>query len=262
MRPREVWFWLGAGFLTVGAVLTAVAIAYFTKETHYSLSTGPQMIAAYISFVLAFLCFLAAIAGWRPWLRWQRFPNLMIRVDGFGNETGSKQIPGFPPRPTGLLMLKVHITNAEVDRNVSIRAAYLLAKAKPGSDWGHEHLFSAPFDPVSRTSPGPALEFPVNLAPGASDGGEMVFELSDYKMPDVGQPFDARVEIHDAIIGKIACFPATMGIYRRRHGLRPTSYAERVYGPKAAQPYCGLMGPPDRGYEVLAPADPDRTDTS
>jgi hypothetical protein len=60
MRPREVWFWLGAGFLTLGAVLAAVAIAYFTKETHYSLSTGPQMVMAYAAFALAFLCFLRA----------------------------------------------------------------------------------------------------------------------------------------------------------------------------------------------------------
>jgi len=245
MRPRELWFWLGAAFLTIGGVLTAIAIAYYTKETHYSLSAGPQMVAAYVSFILAFLCFLAAIAGWRPWLRWQRFPDLTIRVDGIGNVIGSQQTPGFPPRPTTLLILKVHITNAEVDRNVSIRAAYLLAKTKPGSDWGHEQLFAAPFEPVSRARVGKALEFPVNLAPGASDGGEIVFELQDYLMVDVAQPFDARVEIHDAISGKMASFPAVMSVYRRRHGLRPTTYEERVNGPKAAQPWYGLMGPPD-----------------
>lgn len=62
------------------------------------------MLAAYTSFVLAFLCFLAAIADWRPWLRWQRFPNITVRVDGIGNETGTKQgPPGFPPVPTKLL---------------------------------------------------------------------------------------------------------------------------------------------------------------
>jgi hypothetical protein len=88
MRPREVWFWLGAGFLTVGTVLAAVAIAYFTKETHYSLSTGPQMVIAYAAFTLAFLCFFAGIAGWRPWLRWRRFPNITVRVDGLGNDIG------------------------------------------------------------------------------------------------------------------------------------------------------------------------------
>ena len=150
-----------------------------------------------------------------------------------------------PSAPTTLLILKVHITNAEVDRNVSIRAAYLLAKTKPGSDWGHEQLFAAPFEPVSRARVGKALEFPVNLAPGASDGGEIVFELQDYLMVDVAQPFDARVEIHDAISGKMASFPAVMSVYRRRHGLRPTTYEERVNGPKAAQPWYGLMGPPD-----------------
>lgn len=164
MRPRELWFWLGAGFLTIGGVLTAVAIAYFTKEKHYSLGTGPQMVLAYTSYVFAFLCFLAAIAGWRPWLRWQRFPNLTIRVDGVGNETATTQVPNFPPRPTLLYTLIIHIINAEADRSVSIRAMYLLAKAK--RDWfSYFQLFSKPYDPVSRiaSSPVDALRFPVNL---------------------------------------------------------------------------------------------------
>jgi hypothetical protein len=80
------------------------------------------MIEAYISFVLAFLCFLADIAGWRPWLRWQRFPNITIRVDGIGNEPGTKQMLNFPPEPIRLMTLQVHITNGEVDRNVSSTA--------------------------------------------------------------------------------------------------------------------------------------------
>lgn len=74
MRSRELWFWLGAAFLTVGAVLAAVAISYFTKEQHYSLSTGPHMIGAYAAFILAFLCLLAAIAGCDSWL-----PHLLRR---------------------------------------------------------------------------------------------------------------------------------------------------------------------------------------
>lgn len=259
MRPRELWFWLGAAFLTIGAVLTAIAIAYFTKEPHYSLSAGPQMVAAYGSFVLAFLCFLAAIAGWRPWLRWQRFPNLTIRVDGQGTEVVNKQTPGFPPLPTTLLILKVHITNAETDRNVSIRAAYLLAKEKPGSIL-HEQLFSTPFWPVIRARPADVLDFPVNLAPQASTGGELVFELNDYLMTNVAQPFDARVEMHDAFSGKMACFPAAMGTCRRRHGLRPTTLAERVNGPKAREPWYGVMGPPNpnpKWYGVMGPPDRD-----
>jgi hypothetical protein len=250
MRPREVWFWLGAGFLTIGAVLTAVAIAYFTKETHYSLSTGPQMVIAYTAFAFAFLCFFAGIAGWRPWLRWQRFPNITVRVDSYGNEAGSQQAFGFPPRPVRLVTMNVHVTNAEVDRRVSIRAAYLLLKAKPPSPI-YEQLFARPFWPVERNRPADVLKLPLNLAPQESDGGELVFELDDYREIDpAGGP--GRIEIHDSISGKMACFPAAMGgIYRRRHGLRATTYEERVTGPRAAQPRYRAIGCSHQPFDVL-----------
>ena len=249
MRPREVWFWLGAGFLTVGAVLAAVAIAYFTKETHYSLSTGPQMVMAYVAFALAFLCFFAGIAGWRAWLRWQRFPNITVRVDSFGNEMGSEQTPGFPLRPVRLVTMNVHITNAEADRGIGIRAAYLLLRAKPGTPL-YEHLFTMPFWPIERDRPADALKLPLNLAPQESGGGELVFRLTDYQEIDPAAG-PGRVEIHDSISEKMACFPAAIGVYRRRHGLRPTTYAERVTGPKAAQPRYSATGPPDRFLDVL-----------
>jgi hypothetical protein len=251
MRPREVWFWLGAGFLTVGAVLAAVAIAYFTKETHYSLGTGPQMVMAYAAFALAFLCFFAGIAGWRPWLRWQRFPNITVRVDSFGYQTGSQQIHGFPPRPVRLAAMNVHITNAEVDRRVSIRAAYLMLKAKPGTPV-YEQLFTKPFWPVERDRRADVLKLPLNLSPQESGGGELVFELVDYlEIDPAGGP--GRIEIHDAISGKMASFPAAVvgGIYRRRHGLRATTYEERVTGPRAAQPRYRAIGSSDRPFDVL-----------
>jgi hypothetical protein len=82
MRPREVWFWLGAGFLTVGAVLAAVPIAYFTKETHYSLSAVPQMVMAYAAFALASCAFcghrrLASLVAMAT------LPNITVRVDSW-----------------------------------------------------------------------------------------------------------------------------------------------------------------------------------
>jgi hypothetical protein len=249
MRPREVWFWLGAGFLTVGAVLAAVAIAYFTKETHYSLSTGPQMVIAYAAFALAFLCFFAGIAGWRPWLRWQRFPNITIRVDRFGSEIAKEQIPGFPLRPARLVAMNVHITNAEVDRRVSIRAAYLMIRAKPGTPF-YEQLFTKPSWPIERHRPADALKIPLNLAPQESGGGELVFELTDFLEIDPASG-PGRIEIHDSISGKMACFPAAIGVFRRHHGLRAATYEERVTGPKAAQPRNSMTGLPDRPFDVL-----------
>jgi len=252
MRPREVWFWLGAGFLTVGALFGAVAIAYFTKEAHYSLSTGPQMVIAYIAFVLAFLCFFAGIAGWRPWLRWQRFPNVRVRVDSFGNELASQQTPGFPRRPIRLVTMYVHITNAEADRRVSIRAAYLRLKAKPGSPLGYWQLFTRPFERVERSRPADILKLPLNLGPQESGGGELVFELVDYLETDPeGGP--GYIEIHDAISGKMACFPAVAGsVYRRHHELRPTTYEERVIGPKAPEPWYSVIGRPIARSAVAA----------
>jgi hypothetical protein len=243
MRPRELWFWLGAAFITAGSVLTAVAVAYYTKETNYSLSTGPQMASAYASFVLAFMCFLAAIVGWRPWLRWQRFPNLIIRVEGAGNEEGKIRPLNFPEASVRLLTYKVHITNAEVDRNVSITVPYLAARAKPESSW-YEHLFTAPFWTVSYAHPMNVLEFPLNLTAQQSGGGMLIFEIN-FQAENLANPFDGRIEIHDAISGKMACFPAGLGTYRRRQGLRPTTSAERVRKLKTAEAWYGVMGPPD-----------------
>jgi hypothetical protein len=244
MRPREVWFYFGGGFLTAGAVLTAIAIAYFTKEPTYSLSTGPQMVAAYVTFGLAAGCFFAAVVGWRPWLRWQRFPNITIRVDKIGDQIESVLIPGFPPRPTRFHILGIHITNAEADRNVSIRAAYLQARTKPGSTQ-YEHTFTEPHDKVVYSNPIQALDFPINLAPGEASSGDLVYQMSDYLLPNLAAPMDARIEIHDALSGKMASFPAAMDVYRRGRGLRSATYAERVNGPNMSQPWYGVMGPPD-----------------
>lgn len=159
-------------------------------------------------------------------------------------------MPRFPPMPIDIMTLKVHITNAETDRNVSIRAAYLLVKSKPGFAL-HEQLFSAPSDPVSYTPLDRAFEFQANLAPQASQGGELVFELRSYQMADAVQPFEARVEIHDSISEKMASFPADLGTFRRHHRLRPATYAERVTRPKAAQSGYRVIGSSDRFLDVL-----------
>jgi hypothetical protein len=252
MRPRELWPWLGAGFLTVGTVFAAVAIAYYTKETRYSLSTGPYMITAYVLFVLAFACFFAAIAGWRPWLLWLRFPNITVRVDAVDNSPASIQPPLFPPMPARFLILKVLITSVEADRNVSIRAAYLLRRAKPGSGW-YEHLFSSPIWSVSYPRPVDILKFPINLPPQYSEGGELVFELDFRETETDPEAGLGRIEIHDAVSGKMACFPAVVGVYRRHHGLRPTTYAERI-GPQPAPPWYSVMGPSDQDSDVMSPS--------
>ena len=145
--------------------------------------------------------------------------------------------------------MNVHITNAEADRGVGIRAAYLLIRAKPGTPF-YEQLFTKPSWPVERHRPAGALKIPLNLAPQESDGGELVFELTDFQEIDPAAG-PGRVEIHDSISGKMACFPAAIGVYRRRQGLRPTTYEERVTGPKVAEPRYRVIGSSDRPFDMF-----------
>jgi hypothetical protein len=116
-------------------------------------------------------------------LRWQRFPDITVRVDSIGNEIGEEQIPGFPPRPVRLMTMNVHVTNAGADRGVGIRAAYLLIRAKPGIPL-NEQLFTKASGRIVRHRPADALKIPLNLAPQESDGGELVFELTDFQEID------------------------------------------------------------------------------
>ncbi len=233
MRPRELWFSLGGACLAVGTILSALAVGYFVKEQRYSLGLSPLMIWSYASFALAFLFFVFAIAGWGPWLRWQGFPDITVLVQGIQQSVATRQIEGFPPTPTFLIIQKVFFINGDHDRNVCIRAAYLRGSTKPGSERGYWQLFSEPRDPVEYRNPVQPMELPINLGPRAGAGGYLVFELSDYLRTELAPQAEFTVEIHEALSGKMAVFPAMVvsGTFRRRHGLVPTTFAERITGP-------------------------------
>lgn len=235
VRPRELWFSLGGAFLAVGTILSALAVGYFAKEQHYSLSLSPQMIGAYASFTLAFLFFALAIAGWGPWLRWQRFPDITVLVKGGRTTVATRLMDRLPPERTLLVIVNVFFINGDADRNVCIRAAYLRVRTKPGSGWGYWQIFTEPTGPVEYWNPVRAMELPINLGPRAGAGGYLIFELPDYLAAELAPPPQAEsvVEIHEALSGKVAVFPAMVvgGTFRRRRGLVPTTIAERVTGP-------------------------------
>ena len=235
MRPRELWFSLGGAALVVGTVFSALAVGYFAKEQHYSLSSSPQMIGAYIAFALAVVCFGSAIAGWGPWLRWQGFPDITVIVSGVGAVVADKVLPGPVAQKTSLTILKVYFINGNADRNVCIRTVYLRGKTKPGSPWGYWQVFTEPSDPMEYHNPVKALELPLNLPPRAGAGGYLIFDIPAYLSEGLASPEEADwvVEIHEALSGKMAIFPALAvgGVYRRRRGLVPTTIKERVTGP-------------------------------
>jgi hypothetical protein len=123
-----------------------------------------------------------------------------------------------------------------------------------------QRMRSVPFRATPRQDPG---GWPLVLPPGSLDATgkprsshathnqslmrverrDLIFEMSDYKTADLSEPFDARIEVHDAITGRMACFPAHLGTFRRRHGLRRPPWRSVWKGPRAAQTWYGVMGP-------------------
>jgi hypothetical protein len=232
VRPRELWFALGTAFLATGAVLSALAVGYYAKEQHYSLSSSPHMIGAYIAFTLAAVFFALAVAGWGPWLRWQRFPNVAVLTRAVRHDAAVSLGPGSMRIPTKLLSLHVFFINRYADRNVCVRAAYLRAKTRPGSPWGYWQVFSAPSQPLEYHNPVQPLELPLNLAPRTGAGGYLVFELPPYLAAELQPGGEFAVEVIEALSGKMAQFPATLGgEWTLGRGLVPTTQAERVTGP-------------------------------
>jgi hypothetical protein len=218
-----------------GTVLSALAVGYYAKEQHYSLSTSPHMVAAYIAFTLALSCFTLAIVGWGPWLGWQRFPHITVLVSEERYSVAALEMPGsLPPTRTTLMILKVTFVNGDADRNVIIRAAYLRVKTKPDSPWGYWQIFTEPKRAANYDNPVQALEFPVNLGPRASVGGYLVFEIPNHFRDQLAPPpgYKSYVEIIEALSGRRAVFPAgPLGFFETRRWLVPTTLAERVTGP-------------------------------
>jgi hypothetical protein len=254
VRPRELWLWLGAAFLTVGGVLTALAVGYYTARPASSLGASPLMFGAYGVLALAFACFFAAMLAWRPWLRWLRFPDLVISVRDINRWPATSAGPGpVPPIPVRLRVYDVRITNAEADRKASIENAVLVARTKPGAA-SASVVVTAPSWPVESDGPEThPLQFTVNLDPQTSVSGDLVFEMDMLQLDlaeRLADPAAAYIELHDAITGKTACFPALPGTFRRGSGLRPLTPAERVYPMgtaevKATRQWRGLLGPAD-----------------
>lgn len=255
MRTRELRLWLGAAFLTVGTVLVAIALAYFAKEPHFSLYGSWQMRAAAAAFVAAFLSFLYAIMGWRIRLRPQRFPDISVTVETTGSAPAVYNAM-FAEQQQGMLwFFPAHFSSREPERIASIKAARLYAKVDPqwGCGWLLEQVFGPPrFQLASAAGLDlHPIKFPLNLEPEKSAGGDLVFDMEDWKARTIVRlpMVSARIELEDASTGKRMSFPAAPGTYRKGHGFRPTSGKEQAAEPTSRRDrsrgtWTGLMAPP------------------
>jgi len=184
-------------------VLAAIALAYFTKEQHFSLYTSWQMIAAIFIFILAFAGFLGAILGW-PFPPWAKlgFPNIKVNIYGAGDAHTEREVASDFRVLAYLWRYKARITNLEKEQNASLTVRLYL-KLVPGSygrvgeiigtsvDWAIDP--SLGLDPLPET---------LSLPPGTTISGDLVYEISRMYSGTIAEPRQARLEIEDHISGK------------------------------------------------------------
>ncbi|HWG60439.1 MAG TPA: hypothetical protein VG253_01885 [Streptosporangiaceae bacterium] len=229
---RELWAWLGGLFLVVFAFLAAIAIAYFLKGPHSALFGNGWMLAAGISFLVAFTCFFGAVMNWpiRPWER-PGFPAVTVEIFGTGSIDTEREASSGLDVPAHLRSFNVRLTNTGTAQAASLMVL-LYVRLTPGS-WGRAGEAVCP--PPSWTLP-PSLglsplAMPVGLAPGESVSGQLVYEVPRYYLDKVAEPLNARLEIADEPSGTAMNIPAEMGLYDRG-AMTPAAGGAEILGPE------------------------------
>lgn len=231
-RELWLWLWLGGLFLAVSSFLTAIAIAYFVKESHYALFWDPWMLAGCVSFLTAFTCFFAAIRAWSfPQLIKPGFPDIKVEIYGTGSTDTEREAGTGLDVPAHLRSFNTRFINAETEKDASLTVR-LYVKLTPGS-WGRAGEFVCP--PLSWTLPPPTslspVKMPLALSPGDAIDGQLVYEIPIYYLDKIADPLDARLEIEDHISGRRMNIRAEMGHYDRSNMVRAAGGVE-ILGPE------------------------------
>lgn len=211
---RELWLWLGGLFLTLFAFLTAIAIAYFTKEPHYSLFANAWMPAALVSLLAAFAAFFAATQSWAfPPAVKAGFPDITIDIYSIGSTDTEREASSGLDVPAHLRSFNVRFANAEHGRSAQLTAT-MYVKLIAGS-WGRAGEAVCP--PPTWTVP-PSLglspmSVPLDLGPGSEARGQLVFEIPRYYLNKIASPIVARLELTDHVSGARVSIPAELGHY-------------------------------------------------
>lgn len=244
---RELWLWLGGLLLAGFGFLVAIAIAYFEKTSQASLWSG-WMVAALVAFAASFACFFGATQAWavsgKPTVS---LPD--IRVDVFATaatDTEREAGSGFDVA-AHLRSFNVRLANADTVRTASLTIR-LYAGLVPGS-FGRaaECVCPPPTWALPRSLNLDPLAMPVELAPGGSLSGQLVFEVPGYCRDKLATPFVGRLEVEDRITGKSASMSAEIGQYDRSNmvagtpgaallGQQASADGDRADGPQHAEP--------------------------
>jgi hypothetical protein len=229
---RELWLWLGGLFLTLFLFLAAVAIAYFAKGTHYSLFLNGWMLGALVCFLAAYACFFGAIRGWSfpPVVR-PEFPDIEVEIYGTGSLDTQRESESGLPVPARLRSFHARFRNAETSQGASL-TVLLYLRLVPGS-WGR--VAEAVCPPPDWSLP-PSLGLvpigmPIELPPGATVSGQLVYEIPGYYLDKLTEPASMRLELWDHFTGRRMTVPAEIGSHDKSQ-MVPSSGGAELLGPE------------------------------
>ncbi len=229
---RVLWLWLGGLFLALAPFLAAIAIAYFLKDAHYALFWNFWMLAAWLSFILAFSCFLAAIASWSfpPWVR-SGFPDIRVQVYGTGLIDTERESGTGMDVPARLRSFHARFVNTGTEQDASL-TVQLYVTLIPGS-WGRAAEAACPspdwaLPPSLSLSP---IGMPFALPPGDAIDGHLVYEIPRYYQDKIADPMNARLELWDHVTGKRMSVPAEIGDFDKSQ-MTASSGGPKVLGPE------------------------------
>ncbi len=229
---RGLWLWLGGLFLALVPFLAAIAIAYFLKDLHYSLFWNFWMLAAWLSFLVAFGCLFGAISGWSfpPWVR-PGFPDIRVQIYGAGLIDTEREAPTGMDVPARLRSFHVRFANAEAEQHASL-TVLLFVKLIPGS-WGRvgEAVCPQPDWPLPPSLSLIPISMPFALPPGEAIDGHLVYEIPGYYLGKIAEPMNARLELLDHVTGKRMSLRAEIGVYDKSQMTASSGGAE-VLGPE------------------------------
>jgi hypothetical protein len=231
---RELWLWLGGLFFTLTVFLTAISIAYFEKDAHYSLLLNWWMLGAALAFLAAFTSFFGAIQNWPvpsvPQSARRGFPSIRVEVLGTGLMETERDSGSGLAVPTRVRSISARVTNLEIEQHANLAIA-LYIRLVPGS-WGR--VGEAVCPPVSwdLSSLGlSAISMPVALSPGATVSGHLVYEIPGYYSDKIAEPVSGRLELWDQVSDRRMAIPADIGSYDRSEMTASSGDAE-LLGPE------------------------------
>jgi hypothetical protein len=229
---RELWLWLGALFLTLFLFLTAVAIAYFAKGTHYSLFLNGWMLGALICFLASYACFFASIRGWPfPPLARPGFPDIEVEIHGTGSMDTQRESESGLAVPARLRSFHARFRNAGASQGANL-TVLLYMRLVPGS-WGR--VAEAVCPPPDWALP-PSLGLvpigmPFELPPGGTTTGHLVYEVPGYYLDKIAEPVSMRLELWDHLTDRRMSVPAEIGSHDRTR-MMPSAGGAELLGPE------------------------------